>query len=131
MSACTGKCCAVFNYPTPPETLAKRTDDADALFLADMLVPLTTDEALARAERFGVTPPAGIDLVRWATQSDIYTCRHWDEETKLCGVYEERPMMCRGYPYVGKCQHDCKCEFRSEPNIRTKWAAIQVRGAAA
>jgi Fe-S-cluster containining protein len=34
---------------------------------------------------------------------EIFTCAHWDRETRLCGIYEIRPTMCRDYPYRGKC----------------------------
>lgn len=117
MSACTGKCCAVFNYSVSRETLAAR-DDADSKFLADMLIDLTPDEAEARAERFNVTPPDGYTVREWADYGQAYTCRHWDEKTMLCGVYEDRPRMCRDYPYAGKCQHDCACTF--EASAETK-----------
>ena len=135
MSACTGKCCAVFNYPTPPDLLRLRSEGREGFwadqdrFLVDMLVELTPDEAVARAERFEVTPPVGFDLRQWAEAAPSYTCRHWDEETRLCGVYEDRPEMCREYPYAGRCQHDCECSFTMPTHIRTKWAAINVKAA--
>lgn len=133
MGACTGKCCAVFNYTTPPEKLLERSEGQDGFwpdqdrFLADMLVALTPDEAVERAERFNVTPPEGFDLREWAEYGPSYTCRHWDEETGLCGVYEDRPEMCKEYPYAGKCQHDCACTFTMPQHTRTKWAAIHVK----
>lgn len=106
---CSGKCCAVFNYPTSPDELRKR-GQGDDVFLADMLIGLTADEAEERALRFDVTPPDGYTTRQWAEVYPSYTCRHWDEETKLCGVYEERPVMCAAYPYGRKCQHDCNCD---------------------
>jgi Fe-S-cluster containining protein len=126
---CSGKCCAVFNFPTPPEVLATRGGPDDA-FLADMLVALTPDEAEARVREFEVTPPEGFDLRTWVEAAPAYTCRHWDEETRLCGVYEQRPTMCREYPYAGGCQHDCACDYRAETHVRTKWAATRVQQAA-
>lgn len=111
MSACTGKCCSVFNFPSTPEQLRER-GDAESLFLADMFVPLTVEEAVERGARFDVTPPADMSLVEWAENAVSYTCRHWDEETRLCGVYENRPKMCADYPYGRPCQHDCACTER-------------------
>ncbi len=94
-----------------------------------MLVELTADQAVERAERFDVTPPEGFDLRSWAEAAPGYTCRHWDEETRLCTVYEDRPQMCREYPYAGRCQHDCNCKFTAPTNVRTKWAAVNVKHA--
>jgi Fe-S-cluster containining protein len=129
---CSGKCCAVFNYPTTPDKLRLRSEGREGFwpdqdrFLADMLVSLTPDEAEERALRFEITPPSGFNLASWAEQGLLYTCRHWDEESRLCTVYEDRPQMCREYPYAGRCQHDCDCTFTCETHIRTKWAASNV-----
>ena len=30
-----------------------------------------------------------------------YSCKHWDTETRLCRIYEQRPQMCRDYPEPG------------------------------
>jgi len=108
---CSGKCCAVFNFPTTPEQLRERNQGDDA-FLADMLVGLTPDEAEERSLRFDITPPEGYSIRQWAEGHPAYTCRHWDERSRLCGVYEDRPMMCARYPYGEKCQHDCNCDER-------------------
>lgn len=102
---CSGKCCAVFTYSTPLEKLRENPEKyRDGKFLADMLIELTPEEAMARAERFDIpmAPPT----------KPVYTCRHWDEETRLCGVYEERPRMCRDYPYARACDHDECCQYR-------------------
>ena len=133
MSSCSGKCCSVFNYPASPDQLRQRSEGREGFwhdqdrFLADMLITLTADEAVERARRFEVTPPEGFDLVAWAEMGQLYTCRHWDEETRLCTVYEDRPEMCREYPYAGRCQHDCNCDFVMPQHTRTKWAAIHVK----
>lgn len=135
-SACSGKCCAVFNYPTAPDALRERSEGQEGFwpdqdrFLADMLVALTPEEAQARMERFEISPPEGMDLREWAENTGpLYTCRHWDEDTRLCTVYADRPEMCREYPYASRCQHDCNCDFVMPQNVRTKWAAIHVKNA--
>lgn len=130
MSTCSGKCCAVFNFPRTPEELLQR-DDPESQFIGNMLIPLDREGGLARCEKFEIDPPEGYGLVEWLDAADRYTCRHWDEDTRLCGVYEERPRMCRDYPYDKPCQHDCNCDYRPEKNIQTAWAAIHVRQAAA
>lgn len=107
--ACSGRCCAVFNFPRTPDELWERGQGEDH-FIADMLVGLTADEAEARAEQFDITPPEGYSRRDWAECQPAYTCRHWDEETMLCGAYDKRPVMCAAYPYENKCQHDCNCD---------------------
>lgn len=120
---CEGQCCAVFPWPTPPAEMRRQWEDApyadwdrihaagngaDQLMIADMLVPLTDEEADERCERFGIDPnfPA---LCAANGQKQLYTCKNWDEETKLCTVYEARPDMCATYPYAKTCFH-CKVE---------------------
>lgn len=135
MSTCTGKCCAVFNYPTPPDELrarwAKRpTTDRrcyDDLLIASMLIELSPIDALARAEKFDITPPEGYTLETWAENTPaMYTCRHWDEDTRLCGIYEDRPKMCRDYPYDNPCQHDCNCTYRPDEAVQEFWRKVHA-----
>lgn len=119
---CAGKCCAVFYYPTSPDALrARKNPLPDDHFIADMLIGLTPDEAQARAERFEV-PPAD-----W-TPGKTFTCKHWDEESGLCGVYEKRPKMCAEYPYGRKCEHGC--DYRIDENVAVKIYADRVKRAA-
>jgi Fe-S-cluster containining protein len=84
-------------------------------YLADMLIPLNLVEAAERLESFGVEPhwadEAGFD---WAGRyvndptRRLMTCRHFDEETRLCGAYDSRPQMCRNYPYTAtSCDYGC------------------------
>lgn len=85
---CTGHCCRMFPLPYDLETIQqKQTVLQDGAFIADMLVPLPREPEL------GGRPP---QLYWW------FTCRHLTDRGD-CGVYEERPEMCRGYPYGGRC----------------------------
>jgi Fe-S-cluster containining protein len=36
---------------------------------------------------------------------DIFACKNWDPETRLCKIYETRPNMCRIFPYDMKCRY--------------------------
>jgi Fe-S-cluster containining protein len=72
----------------------------DSWMIQDMLVPLTHEEAVERAERFGI-PSNQI------AKKNNYTCRYWDEDTRLCTVHPNRPTLCRDYPYGKKCGHGC------------------------
>lgn len=119
--ACTGACCAAFVYTSTPKELVERWDKwtpgvltesetshrRDDLYIADMLIEITLDEAILRADRFDIpTSPVGGE--------PHYTCRHWNEETRLCGAYEDRPKMCRDYPYEKPCTHGCGFEMDEE-----------------
>ena len=65
---CIGLCCSVFEL-YDMEGYPEPSDE-EAAFIDDMLIPVGED----------------------------YTCRHWDQTSKLCTVYEQRPSMCRTYP---------------------------------
>lgn len=32
----------------------------------------------------------------------FYECRHYDRETRRCGIYETRPYICSGYPWYNE-----------------------------
>jgi Fe-S-cluster containining protein len=106
---CDGRCCSVFFFPRTPREIAEKIEQDgafngnDGRMVQDMLVPLTTEEANARAERFGV--PA-----KMISKDHMFTCRHWDEDTRLCTVYEHRPDLCRDFPYGKACPNDCGAE---------------------
>jgi len=105
-NSCAGACCAVFPMDRK-YGLADAKDDTEAAFIRDMRVPLTLEEATARYARlgYGALPDYSASV---GSTADLYTCRHWDEETRLCGVYVTRPNMCRDYPYAGRsCDRGC------------------------
>jgi Fe-S-cluster containining protein len=76
----------------------------DGEVIADMVIPLSVAQANERLERFGSDREY---LPRW--EGHVYTCRHFDDRTRLCTIYEERPEMCRDYPYGrnGGCEYGC------------------------
>jgi Fe-S-cluster containining protein len=100
LSRCTGHCCRRLFVHAIAErfdfSLAKfreviaadlAADPArvprDYVFVADMLIP--TGERVGPGER----------SLEW------YACRHFDEKTGDCTVYDQRPKMCSEYPYRG------------------------------
>lgn len=122
--SCEGTCCAVFSVGPDLDRLrsgptvgylANGFTDGD--LLGFMLRELSHEEAVERKELFGAYP--GRDL---AADVQYYRCVYWDEETRLCGAYENRPNMCSEYPYPwgsriecsgdepGRCEHGCDCE---------------------
>jgi Fe-S-cluster containining protein len=116
--ACTGACCAVFAFLDP--SVPRFSTILEAEYLADMLIPLDLMAAAERLERPGIDPPAdgGEAHYDWDgrvldnPERRLMTCRHWDETARLCTAYDQRPRMCRDYPYYGDnggkaCDYGC------------------------
>ena len=40
--------------------------------------------------------------------SPKYSCKHWNRETRNCMDYENRPSMCRRFPYGTPCPYIAK-----------------------
>jgi Fe-S-cluster containining protein len=97
---CDGRCCAVFPFSTPID----RARDPKVRSIA---VKLSEEEAEERIERFGLTfyNHSAAGVTENSGSGELYKCRHWDEVTGLCGIYEDRPQMCRDYPYTQPCVH--------------------------
>lgn len=105
-NGCNGSCCAVFplndytieawneyvaKWVDPPEIQAaypnrvKTQDQIEIEKIAAMVIHIGTgDRGEAR-----------------------FTCSHFDAEAKLCMNYEDRPNLCRDYPYFAgrSCNH--------------------------
>lgn len=76
---------------------------ADRAFMLEHLTPLPRREGIARARYLtqgGVTfgMIAGELVEVW---SQFYSCDRFDPETRRCTAYDERPPMCRDYPWYG------------------------------
>lgn len=117
---CPGHCCVAFYLPTPHDRVEEiRRDLTDGEQIADMIIPLTLEEANERLERFGSDR-------EHVAESDgyLYTCRNFDESTRLCRIYDERPEMCRDYPYAcpGGCEYECG--YRSPLDVVGKWTLL-------
>lgn len=96
---CAGACCAVF----PLHLTSGLGAVDDLLYILSMLVPLTREQAAERYARLGYG-----ELIDYGPDYDLFTCRHWDEQTRLCTAYDQRPAMCRDYPYEGRsCERGC------------------------
>jgi Fe-S-cluster containining protein len=81
-------------------------DAGEALDLVAMLEPLTVAEANLRQEAFVQGERTGFTE---GDEGHLYMCKHWDEETRLCNDYENRPPMCRTFPYGKPCRYGCTC----------------------
>ncbi len=71
---CTGNCCAAFSLDEDVQLEIMNGQEADDQTIRVMLIPLGDGN---------------------------FTCRHWNPETKLCGIYATRPAMCRTFPEKG------------------------------
>jgi Fe-S-cluster containining protein len=105
-NGCTGKCCALFTLTRPVQDLseAELATIEDGEQICGMVEKLSLDEARDRAERFDL-----LDFAFDDADNTYYRCTHWDEETMRCGIYADRPAVCRRYPYGRGCSHDPDC----------------------
>ena len=105
---CAGGCCVAFVLPYTAKELQEKIGDPeitpDVKQIAEMVVPITNGTVRRRRKRFGVTTA---DPVEKDSEGHFYKCSNWDEETRLCGIYEDRPKMCRDYPYARECFVKC------------------------
>ena len=106
--ACPGHCCAVFSISETIDDFARRQlRHTDGEYIYQMLRPLTLDAATEHwAISTGVPPPAWLaQMTEEPEHGLIVTCTHWDSGTRRCRSYENRPAMCRDYPYGQLCAH--------------------------
>jgi Fe-S-cluster containining protein len=105
--SCTGACCVAFPISKSPDEMVGMSHHPgsalEAFTILGMLQPLTVEETRERAARFGLDKEPDDEI-------KYYSCRHWDEETRLCSIYDERPWMCRVYPDSEGCEHGCDCK---------------------
>ena len=64
---------------------------SDHVFAAEHWRPLTRDEAMRRNPFY---------TSRLAADAHLYTCDRLGDDGR-CLAYEERPLVCRGYPWYG------------------------------
>lgn len=82
---CTGECCQHFTLRSDFKT--NPPDNAEGAFIASMIVHIKESVVIDKKAK------------------SVWTCKHYDTETKLCGIYDDpcRPKMCSGFPYDGIC----------------------------
>lgn len=106
-SSCNGSCCRHFSIGLTPEELRVGMNILDGDKLRSMLVHLGHFEV-------GQVEPSG-KIAEY--ESDFYTCRHFDAATSLCTDYDDRPAMCRDYPYGGVCRYE-DCTWAAGKNLK-------------
>jgi len=98
-----GACCRVILLEQSPEEvrqLAALTRvlgiPSDHTFVAEHWRPLTRAEAMTRNPFY---------TSRLAPDAHLYTCDRLGDDGR-CLAYEERPLVCRGYPWYGGAPRD-------------------------
>lgn len=118
ISGC-GACCDPVVLPyTRLEAMRDPTISAEERrWASDALQPMGDKEGYAKmphlrnramADQFGV--PARVFF---------FSCRHLDQETRRCNDYENRPAVCRGFPWQGQAPRPdaglpLQCAFRAD-----------------
>lgn len=93
---CTGECCSTLYFPGTHDQIKQHADILiDGWQIINMIDP--TGEQSSKGHH--------------------YTCKHWDQTTRLCTIYENRPFMCSDYPYGQACEH-CGLEEGIPPSER-------------
>jgi len=94
-----GACCRVLTLEQSPEAVRATAAIAgvlgipsDAVFAAKHWHPLTRAEALQRNPFY---------TSRLAPDAHLYGCDQLGTDGR-CQAYEERPLVCRGYPWYGE-----------------------------
>jgi len=118
---CNGDCCRMFTicgytYDEIKRKHEAKEDIQDLDKIVDMLVTLTKEEIEAGFEGYAkpykkLYEDAGITIDKLIGK--MFTCKHHNKETSLCNDYENRPALCREFPYSDTtiCQHE-GCTYR-------------------
>ena len=123
-----GACCRVLTLTQSPEEVRQTAAltrvlgiPSDAQFAAEHWRPLTRAEAMERNPFY---------TSRLPPDAHLYTCDRLGDDGK-CLAYEERPLVCRGYPWYDQAPRDMpladpECSYGSDrpapsaPDDRTR-----------
>lgn len=92
MNECNGQCCEKLFFPRTPEEIYESYNKWIMTGKSDI------DDIDKIGPMLRIVQEDG-DLGAW------YTCIHYDNNTKMCMIYDKRPQMCRDYPYDSPCVH--------------------------
>ncbi len=103
---CTGcgACCrAIVIGGVAPGTVAEwkeRKYGGDKGFIAENWTEIDREQA------FKINPYLKLWAgFHWPGPRSFFTCQHFQADTNRCGVYENRPEVCRGYPHYAMPGH--------------------------
>ena len=130
MTTCNGCgcCCSpvVLGFTREEARTAERLDPRDRWFVAHVLEPIGRREGdalggfwIGEAERERNTAWEGTDGP--SPQRFYYRCPHFDEASRTCTDYNNRPPMCRDFPVRGKAHPGIDlpppCSFRADQGL--------------
>lgn len=124
ITRCSGHCCSVFFCPVKPDQLTEFAQTGtlpgvmgprkimDGEFMGKMLIPLAA-RIVDLPEDLQALYGGQVEHDSQATgptrdtseNGYYYTCRHHNKETGDCMAYEQRPHMCREFPYGEPCKY--------------------------
>ena len=121
-NGCNGTCCERFVLPFSFEEFQKSYELCKATgkkrwgqidIIGPMLIPLDDRKPVdwnpADNKKFGKRED-GTPMTHFH-----YTCKHFDKETRLCGIHETKPKMCSDYNYGNSCNYE-NCNFKCNSN---------------
>lgn len=112
-NCCTGQCCDDFRFPRAPadvETVLAVLDDYDWSEMPD--VPFIANMLIFIEKRDG-------------DGNYRYTCKHYDRASKKCLEYENRPGLCKGFPYGRACTY-CGYTEEKQPEEASMWPSEEA-----
>jgi Fe-S-cluster containining protein len=140
---CTGHCCRDFSLPLSPDELqtaylrwyASQGGKTQITKEGRKPGPLYTDihliapmvEYLGYTEKMPkvVNPPD--DVLRGKPErGHRYRCKHLDQKTRNCTIYDIRPTMCQDYPGKHSCNY-AGCTWKSRKQKRETRKEREVR----
>lgn len=107
MTECNGcgRCCDPVVLPWTPQLLERTTgiiDDRTREWALHEIKLLPRREGLARTRGYiaqgGITT-ALVNGTAVTMFSHFYECQWYDPDTRTCGNYDNRPSVCRGFPW--------------------------------
>ena len=127
---CRGACCKVVNLDVPIAWVQEALERAGPEIPDDHRVVVGESETTkiwvsAKEAKALVGCMVSIDscapLLRGGLASSysrpyFHRCNNWDSETGDCIIYEDRPGLCRDYPYETICK-EADCTLPAEPEI--------------
>jgi Fe-S-cluster containining protein len=135
---CTGHCCESFTLPYSPEEMKEkyrawlmRGKDHETLKMAAQTPEDKFSRFASVPEDIHIIYPMLIYIGKMEPSKSaklltvindepthIYTCKHYDRESRKCSIYEFRPRMCQDYPYNRKCNYEaCTWETEKSPKL--------------
>ena len=119
-NGCNGSCCERFHLPVSYEELKvnyqawrrkqkqydwngeRKNTTLDIFIIFPMVIPLND----GKPAKYGAATGEATEI-----ETYHYTCKHFDKETRKCGIYDIRPHVCRDFPHGKPCQYE-GCKFK-------------------